>query len=226
MTNLQESTASVRFELPAGVVAGPLFAVVFTVAGLHRPDYRALRYPISSLSIGPEGWIQAANFIIAAVLLLICANGLRSTRRFDASSRWIWRLVALSGIGLAGAGLFTTDPLFGYPSDQPLRLVQFTLTGRLHDLWSMMFFIGLPAAALVDATGSYKRRDYGWTVYCVGTAAAAAVLFVLTSVGFQQITPFRDIAGLLQRATILVAMAWLAAKALMMRRLAQQCWRR
>jgi hypothetical protein len=53
------------------MVAGPLFFLVFTVAGLVRPDYDPLRHPVSSLEFGPTGWVQALNFIVTGTLVTL-----------------------------------------------------------------------------------------------------------------------------------------------------------
>jgi hypothetical protein len=57
--------------LACGMVAGPLFFLVFTVAGLVRPDYDPLRHPVSSLEFGPTGWVQALNFIVTGTLVTL-----------------------------------------------------------------------------------------------------------------------------------------------------------
>ena len=45
---------------------GPaLFVVTFTIEGCLRPGYRAREMFVSELSLGPRGWIQIANFIVA-----------------------------------------------------------------------------------------------------------------------------------------------------------------
>jgi Protein of unknown function (DUF998) len=36
-----------------GVVAGPLFVLVFLIEGAMTPDYDPLRHPVSSLALGP-----------------------------------------------------------------------------------------------------------------------------------------------------------------------------
>jgi hypothetical protein len=65
--------------LPCGVVAGPLFVAAFLVEGATRADYDPLRHPVSSLQLGGTiGWTQIANFIIAGLLTLGFALGVRS----------------------------------------------------------------------------------------------------------------------------------------------------
>jgi hypothetical protein len=66
----------VRALLVCGVIAGPLFIVGFLIEGALTPDYDPLRHPVSSLALGPFGWTQTANFMIAGLLTLAFAIGL------------------------------------------------------------------------------------------------------------------------------------------------------
>ncbi|MGH3184154.1 MAG: DUF998 domain-containing protein [Streptosporangiaceae bacterium] len=47
--------------LYCGAAAGPLFVAVFVVEGARRAGYKPLRHPVSSLSLGPHGWVQVAT---------------------------------------------------------------------------------------------------------------------------------------------------------------------
>jgi hypothetical protein len=62
-----------RAQLACGVVAPPLFVVVFLVMGMIRADYDPLRHPVSSLSISMSGWTQITNFVITGSLLIVFA---------------------------------------------------------------------------------------------------------------------------------------------------------
>jgi hypothetical protein len=68
-----------RALLRSGAAAGPLFVSVFSIEGARRPDYKPLRHPVSSLSLGPRGWVQAANFATTGMLYLAGAAGLART---------------------------------------------------------------------------------------------------------------------------------------------------
>ena len=57
--------------------AGPVFTAVFLAEGTAREGYRPLRHPVSSLALGPRGWVQAANFVVTGTLCLAGAAGLR-----------------------------------------------------------------------------------------------------------------------------------------------------
>jgi len=201
--------------LRLGALSAPLFIVMFFLAGSMHPDYNWLRYPISSLSIGPLGWMQILNFVIAGSLMILLALGLR--RSFDARSRgalWGPLLVALAGLGLVGAGIFVSDPLFGYPPSLPLVLKQFTWHGHLHDLFSMFMFAGLPAACFVFWRRFAALGERGWATYSLMTAFGMLVFFVLAGLAFNQVYGLVNIGGVFQRLTIGAALVWLSLLAL------------
>jgi hypothetical protein len=49
-------------QILCGALAGPLWFTAFTVIGAARRGYDWLRYPVSSLAIGREGWQQRTKF--------------------------------------------------------------------------------------------------------------------------------------------------------------------
>jgi hypothetical protein len=59
-----------RRMLRCGVAAGPVSAAVLLLEGAVRDGYLPLRHPVSSLTLGPRGWIQAANLALAGTLFL------------------------------------------------------------------------------------------------------------------------------------------------------------
>src|SRR5262245_19979914 len=61
--------ALLAVSLIIGVVGPLLFIVVFLLEGATRSGYDPVRYPVSSLSIGTRGWIQAANFLMVGLSL-------------------------------------------------------------------------------------------------------------------------------------------------------------
>jgi Protein of unknown function (DUF998) len=63
--------------LAGDVVGGVAFLAVALSAGAFRRDYSALHQPVSLLSVGPDGWVQIANFVVTRVLMVGCGVGLR-----------------------------------------------------------------------------------------------------------------------------------------------------
>src|SRR5688500_18659951 len=112
--------ALTRALLASGVVAGVGFPGVLLAAGALREGYRALHQPGSLLSLGPGGWVQIANFVVCGLLMVGCAAGLRRALRSGRGATWGPLLVAIYGVGVVGAGLFSADPSYGYPPGAPL----------------------------------------------------------------------------------------------------------
>jgi hypothetical protein len=199
-----------RILLGCGVAAGPVFFVIFSIAGALRPDYSALRHPVSSLEFGSDGWMQSVNFSLTGALVAVFAWGVQcSVRRLGGG--WTVPVLLLAvGLGLIGAALFVPDPLSGYPPGSPPTAPEPTLHRVLHDLFSTPVFTALPAACVVMARRFAKAGLKVWAVYSALSALIMVALFVLTSVAFAQGTPLTSIGGLLQRLTLATGFAWIA----------------
>ena len=74
--------------LYCGLAAGPVFVTAFLAEGATRKEYRPLRHPVSSLALGPRGWIQTANFAVTGTLVLVGAAGVGRTRDPALSTRF------------------------------------------------------------------------------------------------------------------------------------------
>jgi hypothetical protein len=195
--------------LACGTIGPPLFILAFLIEGATRSDYNPLRHPVSSLSIGEFGWIQAANFIITGMLFLFFAIGLRRVLQSSIGEFWGALLIGLVGIGLIGAGIFTTDPLFGYPTNKALVLAQYSFHGHLHDLFSILVFFCLPAACLVFRRRLIATGERGWAAYSAFTGIAMFVTFVLAGMGFKQFSTLVNLAGVFQRLSIAIGWSWI-----------------
>jgi len=65
------------FLLAAAVLAGPLFLATTLLQFAMKADIDPTIHPLSMLSLGTAGWIQITNFIVAGLLVLASATGLR-----------------------------------------------------------------------------------------------------------------------------------------------------
>jgi hypothetical protein len=205
-----EQPMALRLLLSCGAIGPLLFIVVFLIEGVTRADYNPLRYPVSSLSIGDLGWIQAANFLMIGFLLFAFAFGLRRALRGSRGGTWGPLLIGLAGIGLFGAGIFTTDPIYGYPPSAPLVLAQYSVHGNLHNLFSALLFVGLPAACFVFCRRFATLGERGWALYSILSGFAMLVTFVLAGIGFTQNPSLVNFAGVFQRLSIAIGMIWIA----------------
>jgi hypothetical protein len=189
-----------------GAIAGPLFVTTFLIEGALKPDYNPMRHPVSSLALGPYGWTQAANFIVAGLLTLAFAVGLLwlpGVRQVIGAV-----LVCIWAIGLIGAGIFVTDPVSGYPPGTPPTPVEPTTAGTLHDVFSVPAFFGLGLACFLLAAGGGWR----WTVYSILAGVAFLVSFFVSGVAFSQ-EAFVDVGGLWQRVSVTIGWAWITTLA-------------
>jgi hypothetical protein len=204
-------TALTRGLLWSGAAAGPLFVSVFLGEGARRADYRPSRHPVSSLSLGPRGWVQAVNFGAAGTLCLAGAAGLSRSRDVITGARLVPALIGAAGLGLLGSAVFATDPVGGYPPGTPdVPPVQSASMTR-HGIAAIPIFLGLPAAALACAWRVHQAGRPQWAVYSAATAASTVVNIGLAGAGFNQAPRLANHAGLFQRASIITAFAWITA---------------
>ena len=90
---------STRTLLAAGLVAGPLYTAVWLGQAATREGFDITRHPASLLANGGPGWIQTANFVIAGILSIAAAVGVRRSIT-GRGSRWAPRLLGAYGVGL------------------------------------------------------------------------------------------------------------------------------
>ena len=195
--------------LLCGTIACPLFIIVVLLEGAIRPDYSLLLYPLSSLSIGDTGWTQISNFVFTGILLVAFSFGLKQVCNHNKIKFRGPLLIRLVGIGLIGAGIFVTDPIFGYPHDKPLLLRQFTFHGHLHDGFSMCVFICLPWACFAFRKYFIAKEKKLWANYSAITAYAMITTFIIASLGFKQLSGFVNYGGLFQRFCIAIGSTWI-----------------
>ncbi len=205
-----ERPLALRLLLACGAVGPLLFIVVFLIEGATRPNYSAWHHFVSSLSLGEQGWMQIANFVVCGALVLCFAVGLRRVLCPGKGSTWGPILLGIFGLSLIGAGLYVTDPILGYPPGAPSTP---TVGGALHVLVSLVAFSSLTAACLVLArrfAGDPAWR--GWALYSVATGILVVLFFILADVVASP-DPQAP-AGLFQRLSIITGWGWVALLAL------------
>jgi hypothetical protein len=197
--------------LRCGQAAGPVFVAAFLLEGARREGYQPLRHPVSSLALGPRGWIQTANFTVTGTLFLAAVAGLSRAGDPAAAGRPAQALIGAAGAGLLGSAVFPTDPVNGYPPGSPAALPGPTHTGTAHNLVAVPVFLGLPAAALNCALRSWRTGQRRFALYSVANAVTMLITTVLASAGFTQSPRFINRGGLFQRASVITGCAWLTA---------------
>jgi hypothetical membrane protein len=109
------TTSATRALLACGIVAGPLYVIVAFIQAMTRDGFDLRHHPISLLSLGQPGWIQIANFIIAGLLFVASAVGMRRVLHPGRAGTWGPLLVGVLGVGLIWGGVFVADPADGFP---------------------------------------------------------------------------------------------------------------
>lgn len=100
----------------AGVAAAVLFVAVLLIEGAVRPGYDPIYHTVSELELGERGWVQRANFFVMAAGVFAFTVAVQRT--LDSTIGAV--LMGVFGFGLVIAGVFTPDPVRGYPPGAPI----------------------------------------------------------------------------------------------------------
>jgi hypothetical membrane protein len=219
-SNFQQGEREAQFTrsralLFCGVIAGPLFMLALLLQDFTTANFHPLRHPGSSLALGPLGWVQDVNFIVAGLLTLAFAVGLWQVLRSPNGSTWGPLLVGYWAIGLIGAGIFPTDPVLGFPPGTPDLVVTPSLHGALHDLFSVPAFLCMViACCFVFRRWFAQRKAWAWAIYSVINGVVLAVSFALAGAGFALAPGLVNLGGLFERIAALAIWSWLLMIAL------------
>lgn len=162
--------------LICGAAAGPLLVVVTTIEILTRSGFDLWRHGISLLSLGDRGWIQVANFVVAGLLSLAFAVGVRRVLRPGIGSLVGPALICGYGAGLAATGGFLVDPGLGFPPGAPSGIPVLSWHGAIHAVAPPAAFVCLVGVCLVFALRFADRGRWGWVLYSCLTGLTALAL--------------------------------------------------
>ncbi len=165
--------------LTAGIVAGPLFAIVALAHAFMREGFNLVRHPASMLSLGDLGWIQIANFVITGALFIACGVGLKRVLTDGIGRNWAPRLFVIFGVALLIGGVFTPDPGLGFPPGAPEGAAkEMSSHGAIHAFAPILGFLALLAALIVLARRFGSQGHRGWKNT---TIVAAIAMFALSA---------------------------------------------
>lgn len=193
------ATAVTRSLLGWGAVAGPFYVAVSLAQALTRDGFDLTRHPWSLLENGSLGWVQSANFVLTGGMVAAFAVGLARA----GAGRWAPRLLAVYAAGLTAAGIFTADPMAGFPAGADETP---TWHGALHLVAGGVGFLGMVAACLVLGRRYARAGRRGW-------ALSARVTGVAFLAAFAGITTGSPAATLPFVAGVVLSFGWLAALA-------------
>lgn len=195
-----------------GVISPLLFIPLFLTLGATRPGYSAWHHFVSELSLGRNGWMQIANFLVCGALMLCFALGLRQALRSGRGAALGPLLFGVFGLALLVAGVFLTDPDLGYPPGTIGKGPQ-TLHGTIHGVAGLVVFTSLAVACFVMAwrfagDPAWKR----WVLPSVFTGMVVLGCFIasITVAALDENGLFPDSpTGLLQRIAIVCGWGWI-----------------
>lgn len=166
--------------LVAGVVAGPVFVGSGLTQAFTREGFDLRRNALSQLALGDLWWLQVATFLVTGVLLLAGAVGLRRA----GAGVWLPRAIGAYGVGMLIAGVFRTDPSFGYPAGAPAGMPEsLSRHGILHAVGFYLAMTAWTAAAAVAATRFARRGERAWATGVALAPVAAVLVFTLPGLG-------------------------------------------
>ncbi|RRO19892.1 DUF998 domain-containing protein [Saccharopolyspora rhizosphaerae] len=198
-----------RTLLRCGTAGAVLFVAASLVIGSLRSGHDPLSHPVSSLATGALGWAQAVNSGTSGVLIASFAFGVRCALLRLGGGWWVPGLVIAVGIGLIGAGFSPPDPSGG------ASVV--TAGGILHQVFSVVVQLGLPAASWVLGRLLWATEEPWWAAYCYATTAVAVACLALASLGFLGWSDLEPYAGLYQRTALGAGFGWLLVISLFLR---------
>lgn len=201
---MSHSTSPRNVLLMCGTVMGPLFYLVVVLQLFTRVGFDIRRHPLSLLSLGDSGWIQVCNFIVAGLLALAGAVGVRRRMRGGSGGVWLPGLIGTYGIGMITAGLFPPDAYLGFPPGTPL-ITPTTLSkdAMLHGLGFFVAFSSLTAACFIFAKRYASLGQPRWATFSIATGLATPALIVSGVLVQAEISIFFMLVGI-------VAFGWLS----------------
>jgi len=192
-----------RSLLGYGVLAGPCYVTVSLAQALTRDGFRLDEHAWSLLENGSLGWIQITNFIVTGLMVVAAAFGLRRVLTAGRGRGWAPSLIAVYGVSLLGAGIFTADPAQGFPVGTP-EVTTVSWHGMLHFAVGGVGFLCLIAACLVLGSRFAGAGRTGLTWFSRVTGVAFLAAFAGIASGSHGPTTPAFIAA------VLLVWAWLA----------------
>jgi hypothetical protein len=198
----------------ASVIAPILFTCVYLVEGATQPGYEPLRHQVSLLSLGSGGRVQVATFLVTGTLLTCFAVALRTALGGGKGAVGGPNAIAVSALGFVVAGLFSTQPLFGYPPGTPEDMATvITPASMLHVTGAVLLFFGLVAATAILGRRWWREGSRGWAGASFSACAVMFVCFGASGGGPSGQLLFPEAAGLLQRISLTAGLGWVLAVA-------------
>jgi Protein of unknown function (DUF998) len=195
-----------RSLLGYGVIAGPFYVAVALAQAVVRPGFDLSRHDVSLLANGSFGWVQVANFVVTGLMVVACAVGLSRAMSSGPAAKAAPRLLAVFGIGLIAAGIFTADPMNGFPLGTPAGMPgTISVHGLLHIAAAGVGFLCFIGACLAMARRFKVDGVDRWAAFSVLTGLVFLVAFAGLASGSSSAAVVLGF-----WAALLLAWSWLA----------------
>jgi hypothetical protein len=153
--------------LALGVAGSVLFNLTYLIDGWLRPGYDWIRQPMSALSLGPGGAVQAINFVTFGVIGLVTASAWRASLGSGLGATWYPRIRVVAGLAMIGAGVFSQDPGNGYPVGVAAP-AQPSTHALVHNLVSYVSLTFVVAELLILARRFAREPQWrGWATLAI-----------------------------------------------------------
>jgi hypothetical protein len=147
------------------------------------------------------------NLVLSGLMSIAAAVGMRRSLRATTGGTRGPRLIAGYGVGLVLAGVFTADPMNGFPVGAPPgKPASTSWHSLLHIAAGSVGFLCLIAACFVFARRFARQSRRGWTWYSRVTGILFGVSFLGIASGSGSPAVVLGFS-----AGVLLAWAWLAA---------------
>lgn len=193
-----------------GVMAGPFYVFLAIFQMFIRPGFDPLRHDWSLLSNGALGWLQITNFILAGLLTIAAAIGIKKSLQSGRGKTWGPLLLGLYGLGLIGAGIFVADPMNGFPPEMSASTSVITTNGILHMVSGAIGFLGLIAACFVFAYRFNSSQQSTMSKFSLITGVFYFVAFIGIVMGSQQGGTIVTLVTLAFTAAVILGWTWIS----------------
>jgi len=192
--------------LACGLLAGPIYVGLSLLQALTRAGFDLTRHAWSLLSNGDLGWIQILNFLVTGALTIACAAGMRRVLKGQRGGTWGPLLIGVYGLGLMAAGVFTADPMDGFPlGTPPGPPSSVSWHGLLHLVSGAIGFLAMIGACFVFARRFAGLGEPGWAVYSAVTGVVFFAAFAGIASGSNQPAIVLSFVG-----AVVLVFVWLA----------------
>jgi hypothetical membrane protein len=201
VTAISETAARVSF------AAAATFVVLLAALHVLEPEFDPSWRFISEYELGRYGWIMVLAFLSLAVSYVALFIAIRS-QLWTIVDRIGLALLLISAVGLAMAGIFTTDPITTSPDAA-------TTSGMLHSVGGTLGLAMTFAAAIIswklarNPAWSMARRSLLWIAGIAVTSTVAFIVFMIMALPSDGKFGPDVLVGWPSRIEILAYSAWL-----------------